>query len=498
MVLAHLIPDALVADRSAATEGTPTDGVLFVVSNSRARPLSLPGLVVVPRRGPGPLPDDPLWASGLRISSEARVLVDNLAISRTRGGRPPRTLSLSELEAWLVRKVQLRPAGWLADLRAAALRIAHLLGVSERRDSLEDLVGAVAGTRPVRAGAAPLLAARRAGLEFDPARVERFDELAAFLADIPTDLAIPECLPPPAGDLDGTLPFYEAYFSNFIEGTEFSIEEAEQIVASGEVPVNRPADGHDIIGTFRTVADPVGRAAVPANAEEFLRLLTVRHQAIMGGRPDRHPGQFKQIRNQAGSYVFVDPALVEGTLVEGFRQIDSLPAGFARAAYMLFLVSEVHPFDDGNGRVSRVAACAELSAQGQARIVIPIVFRNEYQTAMRELSRSGRADLYARTLAWAWRWTAGMPWNDPQATAGASRPLTPSPTPPTPSYAVSASSCPDPPRSAGGSPGVIGIGLRRRGPSRISSLSVVNDATNDTTTSPTRISLPPQRSDQDF
>ncbi|MGH9115103.1 MAG: Fic family protein [Acidimicrobiales bacterium] len=417
-VIAHLIPDALVADRSAAADGTPIGGAMFIVSNQRIRPLSLPGLVVAPRRGPGPLPDDLVWASGLRISSEARTLVDNLAVSRTRAGRASRTLSLSELEAWLVRKAQLRPESWLANLRTDALRIAQQLGVAERREGIEDLIGAVAGTRPVRAGAATLLAARRAGLEFDPARIGRFDELAAFLADIPTELGIPEYLPPPAGDLDGTLPFYEAYFSNFIEGTEFSIEEAEQIVASGEVPANRPADGHDIIGTFRTVADPVGRAAVPASAEDFLQLLTVRHQAIMGGRPDRHPGRFKQSRNQAGSYVFVDPALVEGTLVEGFRRTGSLPDGFARAAYMLFLVSEVHPFDDGNGRVSRVAACAELSAGGQARIVIPIVFRNEYQTAMRELSRSGRADLYVRTLAWAWRWTAGMPWSDPQATAG--------------------------------------------------------------------------------
>lgn len=416
-VIARLIPDALIADRSAAADGAPADDALFIVSK-RARPLLLPGLAVVPRPAPGPLPDDLVWAAGLRITSEARTLVDNLAVSRSRAGRVSRTLSLSELETWLVRKAQLRPDGWVANLRADALRIAQRLGVEERREGIEDLIGAVAGTRPVRGGAGPLLAARRAGLEFDPARVERFDELAAFLTDIPAELGVPDYLPPPAGDLDGTLPFYEAYFSNFIEGTEFSIEEAEQIVASGEVPANRPADGHDIIGTFRTVADPVGRAAVPDSAEDFLRLLTVRHQAIMGGRPDRHPGRFKQVRNQAGSYVFVAPALVEGTLVEGFRRVGSLPEGIARAAYMLFLVSEVHPFDDGNGRVSRVAACAELSAVAQARIVIPIVFRNEYQTAMRELSRSGRADLYIRTLAWAWRWTAGMPWNDRQATAG--------------------------------------------------------------------------------
>ena len=61
---------------------------------------------------------------------------------------------------------------------------------------------------------------------------------------------------------------------------------------------------------------------------------------------------------------------------------------------------------------------AELSAVGQARIVVPIVFRNEYQTALRNLSREGRSDLFVRTLAYAWRWTAGMPWQDRGAVDG--------------------------------------------------------------------------------
>jgi len=62
--------------------------------------------------------------------------------------------------------------------------------------------------------------------------------------------------------------------------------------------------------------------------------------------------------------------------------------------------------------------CAELSAAGQARIVIPIVFRDEYPAGLRNLSRDGRLDLYTRTLAHAWRWTAGMPWQDRAAVDG--------------------------------------------------------------------------------
>jgi Fic/DOC family len=43
-----------------------------------------------------------------------------------------------------------------------------------------------------------------------------------------------------------------------------------------------------------------------------------------------------------------------GTLHESWRLYDSLPVSFARAAFAMFLVSEVHPFADGNGRMARL------------------------------------------------------------------------------------------------------------------------------------------------
>ncbi|MGH9041311.1 MAG: Fic family protein [Acidimicrobiia bacterium] len=417
-ILARVVPDALIADRSAAGGGMPAGGVLTVVSSERKEVVVLPGLVIAPRPGPGPLADDLRWAEGLHISSEARILVDNLAVSRGRGGRVARTLSRSELEDWVVRTSQRRPSTWLLSIRARALELCDELGVPERRSRVENIIGVVARTREARLGGGRLLASRAAGHEYDADRVARFDELAAFLAAIPPNLEVPAGLPALAGETNTSLPFFEAYFSNFIEGTEFSVDEAEAIVASGTVPAERPGDAHDILGTFEAVRDPQVRAAVPTTAEEQFRLLEQRHRLMMGGRPEKRPGRFKEKPNQAGSYVFVLPALVEGTLVEGFRRQVDLPPGFARAAFSLFLISEVHPYDDGNGRVARAALCAELTALDQARLVIPIVFRNEYQTALRNLSREGRCDLYVRTLAYAWRWTAGIPWPDRAAVDG--------------------------------------------------------------------------------
>ncbi len=121
---------------------------LFVVSNQRSRPLELPGLVIRPRPGPGPLASDLLWAAGLHITGAPRTVLDNLAPSFSRAGKQARTLSLAELDDWLVRKAQVRPPGWLGQLKAQVLVVLDELGTPGRKDQAERLIDEVAGTRP--------------------------------------------------------------------------------------------------------------------------------------------------------------------------------------------------------------------------------------------------------------------------------------------------------------------------------------------------------------
>ena len=66
-------------------------------------------------------------------------------------------------------------------------------------------------------------------------------------------------------------------------------------------------------------------------------------------------GVFKKRNNEFGARVFVAPELVEETLARGWPAIRELRSATARALYALFLVAEVHPFNDGNGRISRLA-----------------------------------------------------------------------------------------------------------------------------------------------
>ncbi|MEX2468003.1 MAG: Fic family protein [Gemmatimonadota bacterium] len=101
-----------------------------------------------------------------------------------------------------------------------------------------------------------------------------------------------------------------------------------------------------------------------------------------------------------------------GTLRRGFEIFRSLSDPFARATFMMFLVSEVHPFIDGNGRVARIMTNAELIAGGQHRIVIPTVYREDYLLALRSLTRQGRTDPLLRMLDRAQEWVSRIDFGD--------------------------------------------------------------------------------------
>ena len=174
----------------------------------------------------------------------------------------------------------------------------------------------------------------------------------------------------------------------------------------GVIPRQRPQDAHDILGTYRIVADPVQRARVPGSADELVKLLREQHATLLAERPDVGPGEFKLNPNRAGATRFVAPEFVEGTLRESWRLYEPLPAGFARAAFAMFVVSEVHPFADGNGRIARVLMNAELTAAAEQRIIVTTALRGDYLSGLRAMTHNAFADTYVSVLSALQRYTA--------------------------------------------------------------------------------------------
>ncbi|HEV7589148.1 MAG TPA: Fic family protein [Longimicrobium sp.] len=411
-IIGLLFPDAVVSHRTAL-DGRPTPGGSVFLTGPYARIVRLPGLRIRQIPGPGPLEGDNRFIQSLWLASSARAILECLRARRVRGLESP-SMPRADIEERLDRLIRFSGEDEANALRDRACAIAPELEAEEASDELRALVGALLGTRSAVL-ATGVAAARVYGEPYDSGRLDLFNTLlSALLAWHPR--------PRPDGAGEGrafeNLAFVDAYFSNFIEGTEFEVQEAVAIVFENRIPRARPEDAHDILGTYRIVSDPreMGLSAVVPGShfDGFVARLRRHHATLMGGRPDKRPGELKTEVNRAGLTVFVEPGLVRGTLKQGFDMLRGIPDSFRRAVLMMFILSEVHPFDDGNGRLARVMMNAELIAGRQRRIFIPTAYREDYLLALRALSRQGAPDALVKMLDHAQAFSGAIDFADLQ------------------------------------------------------------------------------------
>lgn len=64
----------------------------------------------------------------------------------------------------------------------------------------------------------------------------------------------------------------------------------------------------------------------------------------------------------------------------------------------MFLVSEVHPFDDGNGRLARIMMNAELVHHQVSKLIIPTVYRDDYILNLKKFTNQGNPSGYVRMM----------------------------------------------------------------------------------------------------
>ena len=362
-------------------------------------------------RGHGAIESDSLFTDGLYVSGQERALLENLQESRKVGGAS-KTLPLPAVEEKLDQIVRVKGEEGLNELRDRARQVAGELGMEKEFGKLDRMVGAILSTKPTDILRSPVSMARAFGNPYDPNRLKVFETLFVELqqrefADLPEANTKPRAF--------RNFAFYEAYFSNFIEGTRFDVQDALQIIETGKPLPARDEDSHDVLGTYQIVANRKEMSSTPKDTEQLLQILRYRHKALMLARPNKNPGDFKDRNNRAGDTEFVDHTLVRGTLIRGFDFYRALKSPFDRAAFMMFLVSEVHPFLDGNGRLARVMMNAELTSQGQTKIIIPTVFREEYLGALRQLTRRQQPDTFIRMLNRAQQFSALIKGEDMDA-----------------------------------------------------------------------------------
>lgn len=340
-------------------------------------------------------------------SAPARLLLENLQRAH-KDVDALKALGQDWVEKELCKILELNGEAELNQIRDQARHYSHLVGLSNEFRLLDSLIGAILSTRPVEALSSAVAIAMAKQQPFDHHRIELLKRFADYLQ---------HCVLPDRGYNYNAaswrnLAFYESYFSNYIEGTEFEIDEAEQIVFEKREIALRHKDSHDVLSVFDVVHDYSEMSVVPDSAEELIQLLQQRHALILHARPEKRPGKFKQKANKAGDTLFVLPENVEGTFTQAFSYYQQLPTGISRAIFMQFMVAECHPFDDGNGRLARIMMNAELVSAAQHKIIVPTVHRDSYLNGLRQATRSGSFRTLTKVFADLHAYTSLVPWSD--------------------------------------------------------------------------------------
>jgi len=149
--------------------------------------------------------------------------------------------------------------------------------------------------------------------------------------------------------------------------------------------------------------------------EEFIEIIKHYHSYFMAESLDKTPGEFKTIANRVGNTRFVLPSLVEGTFIRLYPLINEFLCPVKRAVFCMFIVAEIHPFVDGNGRIARKVMNSELIKGGLERIIIPTIFREDYLSGLRAVSLNQDFGAYCRMLDRAYYFTARFDYSDANA-----------------------------------------------------------------------------------
>lgn len=210
------------------------------------------------------------------------------------------------------------------------------------------------------------------------------------------------------------------YHSNAIEGNSLTLGETRSLLLHGLTAEGKPLRDHlDIKGHNKAVyaLEDFVRSEYPL-IEQFIREM---HQLLLGeayhtpaqtsdGQPTRKlivPGRYKTSPNNVltatGEMFYF--ASVEETpgrmtdLVEWYRTEEDAPTlhPVALAAEFHYRFVRIHPFDDGNGRMSRLLMNLILLRHGYPMTVIKADDRNRYLAALSEAD-AGESESFLRFI----------------------------------------------------------------------------------------------------
>lgn len=402
-ILGNQYKNAVLSHRSAL-EFKPTENGTLFLTHTYTKKIELPGITLRIVEGPGPIDGDNKFFGELYVSQQARALLENLQVSK-KAGPDSKTLPIEKLEERLEKMKRVNGEDAINDLRDKARNISRELSMEKEFEKLNSMISSLLSTSTSKTLVSAAAQARAYGIPYDSDRLQLFEKL---FIDLQQRIFKHRPDRNDSAQSFANFAFFESYFSNYIEGTKFEIDEAKEIIEYQQPIPARDEDSHDILGTYQLVSNREEMLIAPSSGEHLLEILQYRHKVLLSARPGKNPGTFKDKNNFAGQTAFVDHTLVRGTLMKAFEYYTVLQSPFAKALYMMFVISEVHPFLDGNGRLGRVMMNAALVNAGESKIIIPTVYREDYLLALRKLTRQSEPDTYINMMDRAHEFSANL------------------------------------------------------------------------------------------
>ena len=196
------------------------------------------------------------------------------------------------------------------------------------------------------------------------------------------------------GRLHQQLRLYHTYHSNAIEGNTLTLRETRLILEQGLTIGGKSLREHLEATNNAEAFDWIWERARPGFRldHSFLRKL---HELVTRGTME-HPGEYRshQVWIGGSAHVPPTPSEIVPMLDEMFRRVRSTREPVLRGILLHHRLVFVHPFLDGNGRTTRLAANLALMSAGYPPVVLRVEDRRRYYACLEEADR-GRYSSFA-------------------------------------------------------------------------------------------------------
>lgn len=170
------------------------------------------------------------------------------------------------------------------------------------------------------------------------------------------------------------------YNSNAIENSTLTLKETEKILLDMEV--SRDVSLREVYEA-KNLARVIGYIRNKSKETEINReVILLLHQMLIGGIDDSIAGRFRKLGEYVRVGTHVAPApehverMIEAILLEYTSDLTNYFLDKIAKFHLDF--ENVHPFNDGNGRIGRVLICFQLQRLGFPMIIIRDREKKEY------------------------------------------------------------------------------------------------------------------------